>query len=386
MADNYDIDGGVLNGPTITAAKLGAPFYYDVEIMNKFTSVTLHANTVKDSQSGEWVMAKENIDADGYLQKPLARAPLAEDYQVAVSNTWSQFGDDEIGKMWNNIKPFAPYVSHLAEAAGTMLDKMGEMKLSEDKATNSTIFEGLSKVVSEVKSWSEKGAKVLNRSLIAQGARFSYYSGTGVGFGNLSMKFTVFSGYVQDYEDSRTYRWMTVDDQLKDLYPYVMGHYSQGVVNSNGEIEGTADKNGENIKTGITGDAGALINEYFAWELPPAGYEADTKNIDTLLKGTLKLRFGAFYSLPNLLCTSAQFNFSKQMVKHWEDGKNKLSPVYCDVVLTFQPATKFSDSVLLSFISGKSAAAQDNIKNAKIKLKSGLDIARESNKNFLGGN
>lgn len=50
--------------------------------------------------------------------------------------------------------------------------------------------------------------------------------------------------------------------------------------------------------------------------MPPAGYEPDLLNMDTILTGTLKLKFGAFYALNSLVCTNAQFSFSKQVVKY----------------------------------------------------------------------
>lgn len=369
-------------------------FYYNNQLRNELQCVSLHPNS--EFIGGKWEQAAGPLDSEDYRIKPIARAILSEDYQIAVANTWSQFGDDEIGKAWNNIKPFAPYAGHLAKMTGEMMNKMGEMEISENKAVNSTIANGLKKVVGEIQNLSEKGAKVLNRSLVAQGARFSYYSGTGIGFGNLSMKFTIFADFIDDKEDLGYNKssnsssvsvgnvsFKTVDDQLKELYPYTMGEYTQGVVNSNGEIEGTQGTDGQNIKTGITGDAGEIINEFLAWELPPGGYEPDTKSIDTIQKGTLKLKFGAFYSLPNLVIVGSQFNFSRQMVKFWDGSKNTLTPLYCDVVLNFKPVTKFSDDSLKRFISGYSMQQERaSVNNA---LKEMIEYRKSDNKIFLGG-
>lgn len=46
--------------------------------------------------------------------------------------------------------------------------------------------------------------------------------------------------------------------------------------------------------------------------MPPAGYEPDLLNMDTILTGTLKLKFGAFYALNSLVCTNAQFSFQSK--------------------------------------------------------------------------
>ena len=190
------------------------------------------------------------------------------------------------------------------------------------------------------------------------------------------MKFTIFSGYVQDYETGE-YKWKDAEEQLSDLYPYVMGQYSQGVLDDNGNIKGV------DIPTEIKGEVASKINEFLAWELPPGGYEPDTRNVDNIQTGTLKLRFGVYYSLNALLCTSAQFNYSKQMVKHWDGSINKLSPLYCDVMLTFQPATKYSDEAMKRFMSGE--AELDGIKEMKDVLSDKIELEKYRNNKFLNG-
>lgn len=375
MANNYDVDGGMLKEVVVKGSELKPPFYYDQQITDRLTSVYLHVNRVMD-KNGEWKSPSEPVDSDGYTIRPIARAILSEDYQVAVSNTWSQFGDDAIGSAFNSLKPFAPYAGHLAKMTQEMSGKMNDMKISKDESVNSSFSNVMEKIVSKVGEVSEKGAKLLNRSLIVQGTRFSYYSGTGVGFGNLSMKFTIFSGYVQDYKTGE-YKWKDAEEQLSDLYPYVMGQYSQGVLDDNGNIKGV------DIPTEIKGEVASKINEFLAWELPPGGYEPDTRNVDNIQTGTLKLRFGVYYSLNALLCTSAQFNYSKQMVKHWDGSINRLSPLYCDVMLTFQPATKYSDEAMKRFMSGE--AELDGIKEMKDVLSDKIELEKYRNNKFLNG-
>lgn len=340
----------------VSAAKLNTPFYYDKQITNRLTSVYLHANRILDGD--KWKEPDEPVDDDGYMIRPLCRAILDEDYQVAVSNSWSQFGEDEIGSLFNSLKPYAPYAAHLANAASSMLGTMENMEISKDPNVNSSFSTVMKKLVTGVKDVSEKGAKILNKSLVAQGARFSYYSGTGVGFGNLTMKFTVFANWI-DGEFKSTH------DQLQKLYPYCFGKFVQALDDS-GNITGTDVNSGTFISNNKD-----LINRYFGWQLPPGGYLASVKEIDEIQFGTLKLKFGAFYSLPNLVVESAQFQFSKQMIKVRKPGQtiNDITPLSCDVTLTFKPATKFTDNALRNFVSGKSMEKEREVIESVLSTK-----------------
>lgn len=340
---NYDVDGGELGEVNVVRSKA---FYYDRQIDKPLTQISLHANSFLDG-NGEWQSMKKKsdsymLDDEGYNETPLYKGILNEDFLVQAGNSWTDFGDDPIGSVWNSLKPYAPYASKLAETTQSMLKDTGE---------DSTIERLAKKALSKVSSATGTAAKLLNRSLITQGTRFSYYSGTSTSFGNLAMKFTV----LPDYNGGG---FTSVSEQLEELYPYIMGKYTKGILNDDkdGTIQGTETKGGDGIKTGITGEDAKNLNKFFSWQMPPAGYEPDFLNMDNILNGTLKLKFGAFYVLSSLVCTNAQFSFSKQVVKYWDSSKkmNILSPLYCDVVLNFQPATKYSDISLQKFISGQS--------------------------------
>lgn len=342
----------------VSAAKLNTPFYYDKQITNRLTSVYLHANRILDGD--KWKEPDEPVDDDGYMIRPLCRAILDEDYQVAVSNSWSQFGEDEIGSLFNSLKPYAPYAAHLAKMLKQANEKE-EMKTGteqEKKDINSTVGQVLDKFTDKVYEVVEKAPSLLNRHLVAQGARFSYYSGTGVGFGNLTMKFTVFANWI-DGEFKSTH------DQLQKLYPYCFGKFVQALDDS-GNITGTDVNSGTFISNNKD-----LINRYFGWQLPPGGYLASVKEIDEIQFGTLKLKFGAFYSLPNLVVESAQFQFSKQMIKVRKPGQtiNDITPLSCDVTLTFKPATKFTDNALRNFVSGKSMEKEREVIESVLSTK-----------------
>lgn len=340
-------------------------FYYDRQVDKVLTHITLHANKYLDN-NGEWQMmtsAGYMLDEDGYNTTALYKGVLDEDFIVQAGNSWTDFGDDMIGSLWNSLKPYAPYAEKLSEVAGTMLG---------DTIGNTTVEKLAKKALSTISSVSGTASKLLNRSLVTQGTRFSYYSGTSTSFGNLAMKFTVLPEYVGDGV------FYTVQEQLKELYPYIMGQYTKGIVDGGGNIQGTT------INTGVSGENGEMLNTFFSWQMPPGGYEPDLINIDnTKVPGTLKLKFGAFYALPALVCTNAQFGFSKQVVKYWDKSKKKntLSPLYCDVVLNFQPSTKYSDISLKKFISGQST--KDFLIAAKNNMRAGLKSERDKIDNLM---
>ena len=352
------------------------PFYYDKQLLNELTSVSLHANKSTPDNGVTWekwngpTESDPNVGEYRYGLDPLIRSILAEDYQVAVSNTFSEFGADLMGNMFNQFKPYAPYAGHLAKAlldANRVEEEMKVGSEEEKKSINSSVGKALDKFTDIVYKGVKEMPSLLNRTLIAQGARFSYYSGTGVGFGNLSMKFTVFSDWIDG-------EFKSVDDQLNKIYPYCFGKYVDAI-----------DGKGNVTGTGI--DASSLdkdfVNDYFGWQLPPGGYEAYVKDIDLILPGTLKLKFGAFYSLPNLVIENAQFNFSKQMVKYWENGENNITPLSCDVVLTFKPATKFTDVAMKNLINGSSMEKEREAIETVLSRR--ITDEMEKNYNFLNG-
>lgn len=351
-------------------------FYYDNQLKNELISVSLHVNTVTEDGGITWKDAGGVLDSEGYKMEPLFRSLLIEDYQTAISNSWSEFGDDAIGNLFNQFKPYAPYIGHLRDALKEMNATEEAMKASGDAAMSTYFGRIMDKVTDVMQGVANEGANILNRSLIAQGARFSYYGGTGVGFGNLTMKFTVFANWGDDGE------FKTVDSQLQPIYPYCFGKYVK-FLDENGQVTGTQDKNLNANNLDIPSSFQNTINEFFGWQLPPAGFEAQVTDVDVVQKGTLKLKFGAFYAIDNLVVSDAQFNFSKQMVKVWKDGENDLSPLYCDVTLTFKPASKFTDNKLLKFINGTTMTAErEGMENI---LENRLKEEKTNNENYLQG-
>lgn len=367
-ANNYA--SGVKNGDK------KFPFYYDQQLNNQITSVTLHPNTITTDGGISWGPATGEIDEDGYRMKPIARAILSEDYQVAVSNIFSDFGSDMLGNMFNQFKPYAPYAAHLVRMLNEMNNAEEEMENGteeERRAINSSVGKVANKFTNIVYEGLKDAPSLLNRNLVAQGSRFSYYSGTSTEFGNLSMKFTVFSDW-DAYGD-----FITVYETLEELYPYCFGKFVKAL-DDNGNVVGTSI-GGEGSFLGKEKD---LINQYFGWQLPPGGYQAMVKDIDQIQYGTLKLKFGTFYSLPNLVIENAQFNFSKQMVKYVNgDGESDICPLYCDVILNFKVSSKFTDVAIKKFVSGESMEREKGV--IETTLSSRLKEKKEEINNFLNG-
>lgn len=354
-------------------------FYYDNQLLNPLTSVSLHVNTETTDGGITWGPVSGEKDGDGwgggYAIEPLITSILSEDYQTAISNSWSEFGADAVGGLVNSFKPYAPYLSEFAKALEEMNETEEEMKKNNDPAMNTTSAEIIDKLTNALQYFSENGSKLLNRTFVAQGARFSYYSGTGVGFGNLSMRFTIFS----DWEGEKL---IDVNQKLQKLYPYCFGKFTD-LIDEEGNVTGTDINVGKYLETvGLDSD---MANRFFKWQLPPAGFESEVKDIDICQKGTMKLKFGAFYSIDNLVVSDAQFNLSRQMVKAWNRAEktNDIFPLSCDVVLTFRPASKFTDWKLRQLIGGSFMSREkDKIEST---LSENIKVRKDELENYMNG-
>ena len=366
-------------------------WFYDNQLLDRMTCVSLHANSYFDlSQPGRRKWKKfekvDGIDAGGYCKTPLVTSILTEDFQVNVANTWTDVGGDAIGEAYNRaIKPFSPY----AQFANSALKKMGNEaeKWLDNNGDDKTIAQDIGRAMKSVGNWAEKHGEdivdYMNSSLISQGTRFKYYSGTGVSFGNLQMRFTMFPIWTSEGT------FLSVPQQLENLFPYVMGEYSDLYLG----ITKKDDKGRYGIKVEEHGDGTAdSFSTLLGWQHPPGGYQANYKDIDVEgLKGTLKLRIGAFYVLESLVCESMNFNLSRQMVKRPSEASfaqiNKqdyphqieISPLSADVTMSFVPATKYSDQSMKNFIYGLNTAGDDNegVKEANKQLVDNLSAIKE---------
>lgn len=304
-------------------------FYYDEQLKDKYLTVSLHPNTVPGTDG--WIkpsgnhldaMVKGNTWSECYSEEPIAVSILNEDFQIEINNSWTDFdGGNAIESIWNSAKPYAP-----------MLGKLGQgLSQAAESMDGSELGSGWVNTLTGIAKWAgdklDIGSEYLNKALIVQGTRFSYYAGTSTTFGNLNMKYTIFSDW------DKNGKFITVNDQLNKIYPYVMGTYDP-------------------VKGGILGDKiDKFLGEYIGWQNPPAGFEADTKNLDNCQKGTLRLVIGGYYSIENLVARNISINMSKVMAKHPQE-EGLLTPLYADVTITLSPASSFTDRALARFTNG----------------------------------
>lgn len=329
-------------------------FYYDQQLNNNLLVASLHPNTIKKTESKEASEKSDNpatwkkipsSDAENdstntewpYSVNSICKCIIPEDFQVSIANNWADFGGDPLGQMWDQMKPLAPYVEKISEALSKMADRTSEY-IAENPNTNYntgalSAFQTIAKEGATLLK--EKGADYLNRSLVVNGTRFTYYGGTGIDFsGALNMRFTLFFEYDKNLKD-----WRTVYDQVEEIIPYIVGDY---------------------IPVKEFNSFSESIQDWCSWQLPPGGFRSGLKDIEGINRGTLKLQIGKFYAVENLVIQSAQFNYSKVMAKHPKiiSGKDMFTPLYCEVMLMLKPATRFSVNSLKRFVSGKSTQSQ----------------------------
>lgn len=331
-------------------------FYYDNQLNNPMLRVTLHPSTEEDDNAPEFShKVTDTLPDDGFYRKtPICQSIISEDFQVSISNNLNNFGGDAIGDFWTSaISPLAPYVDFVGKDLGTLVEKGGSAigRLLNKVASGATSILGAeedtkSKVNNVVGNLSNKitnitgdvgrrmqnneiyASAIMGRKLVVQGTMFSYYAGTGFDFGNLGMKFTIFSGY-----DSNG-KFKSVEQQVKDLKFYIVGPWID--VGKDTKVRDFAD----------------FMSSFLYWQLPPGGFKTAIKNVDEKCYGTLKLIIGPFYALENLIIRGATFNYSKTLCKD-PDNVGEIHPLSCEINLVLQPVTKFSGDFMFAFAHGE---------------------------------
>lgn len=371
--------------------------------INRLTTISLHANSIYTSKD-TWVFCKgvddrnkngkiertDLYDEDGYLYEPICTAPLQEDFQVTVQNSWSDLGGDQAGDFINSIR------SSLAPFAGTISAGLNEMLKNQtldkftDEEKNSTMGQILMAVVEKTAQLAngQKNiqdsqnpqkltvtesnlARFLNSALMVNSGKFSIFQGSNLNFQNMGMKFTIMPKW-----DPDTGVFDTVQHQLRDIYRYFFGEYIDMA-----EILGE-DKNG------------TLLSR-LTWQRPPGGYQADMSQLDAIQKGSLKLKLGGIYSICNVVVESAALTFSKQTVKNprvtYErltgegeiSSSDYLSPLSCEVNLILRPCTRYSDSTFKNIIEG--AGMQKEKEDLSKHLIENLESIRDNNAKYKEG-
>jgi len=382
-------------------------WYYDDQLDNRLTSISLHANTV--CIGGKWEEANKygECDGGGYLLEPLCRSVVNEDFNVAVANTWTDIGGDPISGRVNDVMhaaaPYANGIQRAIEEIGKKADEWGAANPAETvidektgkQKTKLSIAHQIKGFTDWVRDKNDKYGDGLidfmNSNLIIQGTRFMYYSGTGLSFGNLGMRFTIFPQWTGKNQ------FITVNQQLEKLFPYSIGKYEPLIFTT--EVDGKTETHASDI---------------LGWQRPPAGYRAEYKDIDLkALRGSLKLRIGAFYVLESLVCENLSFSLSRQMVKkpleakyigvnsaseEDDEGSAKrinnistdtiaFSPLYAEVNLVLRPATKYSDIAMRDFIYGLNIGSttrpsqNEAAQSLDKKIKTSLRNLQQINKN-----
>ena len=378
-------------------------FYYDLQLRNPMLSVGLYPNTWEDPNKPKddegvknWVEFPADLQEEDsktiildeknsavkypYCKLPLCRSIINQDFQVTVTNEWTGFGGDEIGSFWNSMRPKAPYAKIFAEALQDMVGKSAQFENAGQAAGDNVAATvgRISKIFTEAAAGGYSAqAKYLARALDVKGTRFTYYTGTGTDFGsNFGMKFTIFPT-INRYDTlsdrhgvNKDKQYLTVTDQLIGLLPYAVGDYVPVKFKALGQ------------------DVEDFVSTVMAWQTPPAGFEADIKDVDLIQKGTLKLRIGPYYAIENLVISNISINESKEMVKD-PFGSGKISPLFAEVNIMLRPASKYSTVSLERFISGRASAgymsqsAEGRDGGILNEMKRSLEKVKASNNNRL---
>lgn len=413
------------------------PFFYDHEIEDVQYSARLYPSTgwVDDDDSGRagWfplskdILRKAGLGGNGtgeevkYSRIPLIQAIYSEDFNVSAVNDWNDanFGTDLQDSM-NRGKMFVPYMGMISRWTKEGV-KQGEARIEELEKKTSEAGGSKTEEMDRKTLMALKGMKYINnltdklgglldnavvnldKTSIIQGTRFSYYSGTGISFGNLVMKFTLFSDYKYvyypdndgKYQVTDVPKFVSVSDQLSQLYDYSIGKYFKWLdVYNNEDAKGGTVKSGEIKSQKLRKDSretnvdkvmskrteevqegkdlelwdpkvvNAFLNTFMGWQSAPGGYKPKPEDIDATMIGTFRLEIGTHYAIENLVIQDIQLNYSRQMVKYPKKGNSdeiEFAPLYCEVQITLRPATKFSNIALEAFTRSKIEGYSDHI-------------------------
>ena len=212
-------------------------WYYDSQLNNPLTSVSLHSNMIpEEGEKGTWTWkqisntntTEEVVDQKNrtykflgdsedetikglfdkkpiyYNKYPICQSICNEDFIVNISNDWSDFGVDNIaGSLWNTIRQIGPYKSEIEKAIKPIIQEAAKKEKNFDKDNASWsdwANHGINWLTENYNAafGSLGESDYFNRALIMQGTKFSYYGGSNVNFTNLGMRFTMFPKLGED--------------------------------------------------------------------------------------------------------------------------------------------------------------------------------------------
>lgn len=357
-------------------------FYYDSQLKDPYLSITLHPNTVENPDND--AVAKKapgpylertttkptNVtdeDWDCYSVYPLVRALITDDFSYSINNNFSDFsGGNPIESIFNSLKPYAGILGKF----GKGVQKARESTKGENNY-GSTWVEWGDKILGWAGKLAENGSKVLNSALMVQGTRFTYYNGTQFNVNNLELKYVKFSDWTEKISESgtTTYEFVPVTEYIKSLNWYVMGKYHPVATTFFEKLLGN--------------NIGAMLDEqvreYVGLQSPPAGFSMSCKNLDNMLKGTLRLNIGGRYALANLVIKNMNVNLSKVQAKDPRTGhEGETIPLYAEIVIQLAPASMLIDTTLNSILENGLSKSEilprvaANYKTEMEKLKSNI--------------
>lgn len=247
-------------------------WYYDRQLNDPLTSVSLHPNKEYDTKTKTWKNVEDGdtetyfrgdkSETCGYSSTPIAQAILQDDFNVAVANRWTPVGDNAISEIWNKARTIGPYIPVVQDMLSliTATSKNQSIKSAEEgNAVTSTVTDILGTVSTLAKGGINLLSSRINDSLIIQGSRFTYYSGSGTAFGNLGLKYTIFPKF-----DVEKHSMISTVDQVKIILPYVNGTFEEsglGLLKSSISAWANSDEGLAQVKTKAR-QAGKSIKEY----------------------------------------------------------------------------------------------------------------------------
>ena len=114
-----------------------------------------------------------------YTREAICSAVLNEDFRVNVSNNFSKRGGDPLGEFINSAKSALPIMEEVGNFLKSIAKKTSETSENWKKEGKDTsAIDTLGKYLTMASGWGNMNKALMNRAIVFQGARFSYFGGT----------------------------------------------------------------------------------------------------------------------------------------------------------------------------------------------------------------
>ena len=344
-------------------------WYYDTQLENELTSVSLHPNKIWNKTTKGWeIIQKEGKGPDegdgetfrrdtvatggGYRNKPIARAILTEDFNVSIANNWSNInGDDVVSGIWNGIRTIAPYTPIFDFAMTEVEKNIGEKP--DDQKLVTALKRGIGNLAGRARKLQSALEPHLNEQLIVQGTRFAYYAGSGTAFGNLGLKFTMFP----TFDDTG---FKSVVDQAEELLYYSNGFYKDDdftMLKTISEMWATTISDSAQKFKKIMSDVGNQLDTWTSQlakgrldnEKNPGAFENAAKNVGNSMVSAIGITLDAGESVSDDIATIIM---DRNLIA-WQSAPGGYVPSYRDIneaiegTLKLRIGTQYAISSLL---------------------------------------